>query len=270
MTAGVFDIPEVEYHADTHVPGGSFSSTMAKIILRSPAHLRHYLDTPSTEKAEFDFGHAVHAGVLGVGLQVTLLDYDSYRSKAAREARDAVYAEGGVPMLERDYTPVPAAVEAVKAHELAGPIFTEGQAEQSIYGQDPETGLWLRGRIDWITPDGYLIDLKTARTGEPYAFERAGRGFGYDLQAAFYCHVYHLATGKRPRGFRFVTVETTAPHLVDVHEPTDWLDIGEAKRKVATSLYLDCLTTGKWPGRPPVINRISSPDWALMEEEIEV
>ena len=42
--------------------------------------------------------------------------------------------------------------------------------ERSVYARDPETGLWLRARIDWITPDGWLIDLKTARSGEPYAF----------------------------------------------------------------------------------------------------
>ena len=267
--AGIFDLPETEYHADKHVPGGSFSSTMAKHILRAPAYLRHYLDTPRQERAVFDFGHAVHAGVLGVGLEVEVLDFPDWRTKAAREARDEVYARGGVPMLERDYAPVEAAVAEVKAHELAGPMFAEGLPERSVYARDPETGLWLRARIDWITPDGWLIDLKTARSGEPYAFERVGRGFGYDLQAAFYCHVYHLATGIKPQGFRLVTVEGDAPHLVDVHEPPDWADIGEAKRKLACSIYKDCMTTGNWPGRPAVINRITSPDWALMEEEIE-
>lgn len=262
---GLVTLPEVDYHRRPE-----FSSTMARIILRSPANLRHYLDSPRRESPTFDFGHVVHAGVLGVGLEIDVLDYPDWRTKAAREARDAAYAEGRVPMIERDYVQVRAAVEAVKEHELAGPIFAEGVAEQSAFAVDPETGVPLRARLDWITPDGWLIDLKTAESGDPYRFERKGRGFGYDLQAAFYCHVYELATGKRPAGFRFVTVEGDAPHLVDVHEPTDWLDIGEAKRKLATSLYLDCMTTNKWPGRPAVINRISSPDWALQEEDIEV
>lgn len=65
---GLYEIPELEYHADKLVPGGSFSSTQAKQILKSPAHLRSYLDTPRVEKSVFDFGHIVHAGMLGVGL----------------------------------------------------------------------------------------------------------------------------------------------------------------------------------------------------------
>ena len=68
---------------------------------------------------------------------------------------------------------------------------------------------------------------------------------------------------------RLITVESDAPHLVDVHEPPDWAEIGEAKRKLGTALYADCLARNHWPGRPAVINRITSPDWELPEEEIE-
>lgn len=269
MQPGLYTVPEIEYHQDTMVPGGSFSSTMAKRILESPAHLRHYLDTPRVERPEFDFGHAVHAAVLGEGLGVHLLDFPDYRTKAAREERDAAYAAGLVPMLERDYAPVLAAASAVREHPIAGPIFASGRPEVSAYAIDPDSGLWLRGRFDWVTDDGLLVDLKTARDGEPYRFESAGRRLGYDLQQAFYTHLYGLATGSAPSGFLFVTVHSSAPHLVDVHQPPDWADIGEAKRKLATSLYAECLATDTWPGRPAVINRVTSPDWALMEEEIE-
>ena len=262
---GLYDVPELEYHADRE----TLSSTMLKTILRAPAYLRHYLDSPRAEKREFDFGHAVHGLVLGVGLDVAVLDHDSYRAKAAQAERDEAYAAGRAPMLAHEYARAEAAANAVRNHELAGPIFAEGRAEVSAYATDPDTGIPLRARIDWITPDGYLIDLKTARSGEPYAFERAGRGWGYEVQAAHYCHVYHLATGKRPAGYRLVTVEVDAPHLVDVHEPPDWAEIGEAKRKVGTALYADCLARDHWPGRPAVINRITSPDWELPEEEIE-
>ena len=262
---GIYSIPELEYHADRD----ALSSTWLRRILDSPAYLRHYLDSPRTNQPEFDFGHAVHGGVLGVGLDVTILDFPDWRTKAARDERDAVYTAGGVPMLARDYTPIQAAVEAVKAHPLAGPIFADGTPEMSVYAVDPDTDVPLKARIDWIGSDGYLYDLKTARSGEPHAFERAGRGWGYEVQAAHYCHVYELATGTRPAGFRLVTVESGAPHLVDVHEPPDWPEIGEAKRARGTALYAECLATNSWPGRPAVINRITSPDWAREGEGIE-
>ena len=262
---GLYDVPELEYHADRE----TLSSTMLKHVLRAPAYLRHYLDTERVEKPAFDFGHTVHALVLGVGLGFEVIDAGSWRTKAAQEARDEAYADGRVPMLAHEYERAEMAADAVRNHELAGQILAAGRAEVSAYAIDPDTGIPLRARIDWTGDDGYLYDLKTARTGEPFAFERAGRGWGHEVQAAHYCHVYQLATRRRPTGYRLITVETNAPHLVDVHEPPDWAEIGEAKRKLGTALYADCLAHNHWPGRPAVINRIASPDWELPEEEIE-
>lgn len=268
---GIYDIPELEYHADKLVPGGSFSSTMAKQILKSPAHLRSYLDAPRVEKAAFDFGHIVHAGVLGVGLEVEVLDFPDYKTKAAQTAKAEAYAAGKVPVIERDYATARAAIKAVKEHEIAGPLFAgNGVPELSAFAIDPNTDLWLRGRFDWVTPDLTLVDLKTTIDGEPTAFERAGRRLGYDVQQEFYRLVYRLATGTDPTVFAFVTVEKASPHLVDVHMPTDWAELGSSRVRRAIDLYAQCMETGEWPGRPPVINRTPSPLWAFDDEEIEV
>lgn len=264
---GIYEIPELEYHDDP-VPAGSFSSTQAKRILKSPAHLRHYLDSPRVERADFDFGHIVHAGVLGVGLDIEILNFPDWRTKAAKEARDACHARGSVPMLAKDVEAAEAAIEAIPAHPLAGQIFAAGQAERSAFAVDPVTGLWLRSRFDWIG-DGVLVDLKTAVDGEPGAFERAGRRLGYDVQQAFYRYVYKLATGDDLE-FAFVTVEKSAPYLVDMHMPADWQVIGEPKMRRAIDLYAECLASDEWPGRPPVINRTESPLWAFDDEELEV
>jgi len=262
------DIPEPTYHADP-VPAGSFSSTMAKQILKSPAHLRHYLDSPRVEKAAFDFGHAVHAEVLGVGLEVEVMAFDSWRTKAAQTARDEARAAGLVPLLEHEYEPVRRAVEAVRAHPIAGPLFAgAGLAEQSAFAVDPDTGLWLRARFDWTTPGSILVDLKTANDGAPQAFRRVVGDLGYDVQDAFYRHAYELATGERPRGFIFVTVEKAAPHLVDVHElDADWQALGRQKMRRAIDTYKRCLDTGEWPGRPARVNTLSAPLWLIDQEE---
>lgn len=267
---GIYDIAELDYHRDP-IEGGSFSSTMAKQILKSPAHLRSFLDAPRVEKAAFDFGHIVHAGVLGVGLEVEVLDFPDYKTKAAQDAKKAAYAAGKVPVIERDYATARAAIKAVKEHSIAGPLFAgPGTPESSAFAIDPDTGLWLRGRFDFTTPGDFLVDLKTTVDGEPNSFERGGRRLGYDVQQEFYKHVYRLATGRDPEGFAFVTVEKTAPHLVDVHMPTDWAELGASRVRRALDLYAECVKSGDWPGRPPVINRTPSPLWAFDDEEIEV
>ena len=60
VPCAVENLPENIYHADP-VQGGSVSYTGMKEILKSPAHYRHYMDTPRTEKPAFDYGHIVHA-----------------------------------------------------------------------------------------------------------------------------------------------------------------------------------------------------------------
>lgn len=267
---GIYDVPELDYHADP-VEGGSFSSTMAKQILKSPAHLRSYLDSPRVEKKEFDFGHIVHAGVLGVGLEVEVLDFPDYKTKAAQNAKADAYAAGRVPVIERDYAPARKAIEAVREHAIAGPLFAGGGVpESSAFGVDPTSGLWLRGRFDWTTPNRVLVDLKTARDGSPRAFARSAADLGYDVQDAFYRHVYELATGEPARGFVFVTVESTAPHLVDVHQgDDDWHGLGTAKMRRAIDRYKRALDTGEWPGRPPIINPLTPTPWAKTAEDEE-
>lgn len=273
---GIYDVPELAYHADP-VPAGSFSSTQAKQILKSPAHLRHYLDSPRAEKREFDFGHAVHAGVLGVGLELVeipekVLASNGAASTAAAKAFIAeAYLAGKVPLKAADLAPIGAAIQAVRDHEIAGPLFAgDGKPEQSAFAVDPETGLWLRGRFDWTTPNHILVDLKTVRDGAPSEFRRDVPKFGYDVQDAFYRHVYELATGEAPRGFVFVTVEKEAPHLVDVHElDVEWQEVGRTRMRRAIERYKRALDTGEWPGRPAVINTLSAPIWYLNEAEEE-
>lgn len=269
---GIYEVPELAYHADP-VPAGSFSSTMAKQILKSPAHLRHYLDSPRVEKKAFDFGHAVHAGVLGVGLELVeipeslLASNGAASTKAAKDFIAEARLAGQVPLKASEIEPINAAIEAVRSHPIAGPLFAGGgKPEQSAFAVDPATGMWLRARFDWITPSNILVDLKTAVDGEPVKFERDGRKLGYDVQQEFYKYAYELATGEKPRGFIFVTVHKDAPHLVDVHEPPDWAELGASKMRRAIDSYKRCLDTGEWPGRAPIINRIHAPKWAIEEE----
>ena len=139
-------IPEDVYHADP-VPAGSFSSTQAKQILKSAAHLRHYLDAPRAEKKAFDFGHLVHDGVLWVGMEMRVIPQKLLASNGAASTKEAkefialARLENAVPLKESEIAPIQAAIDAVRAHELAGPIFGAGTPEVSAFAVDPDTGL---------------------------------------------------------------------------------------------------------------------------------
>lgn len=263
-------VPELDYHADKD----SISSTMAREILKSPAHLRYMLDNPPERKKVWDIGHAVHAGVLGVGLDVTVLDYPDWRTKAAREERDEITNSGGVAFLQHEYEPVQAMIDAIRNHEVAGPLFSSGQPEVSMWAEHQETGLLMRGRVDWIKQGKrpILVDLKTTRSANPKDFHRSVWDYGYHLQQEWYKHIYQDATGDEP-AFVFVLVESAAPHLVSVIELADneygesFPQIGKERMEVALRTYLACLTTNEWPGYAPKVHRIAPTGWQVNQHD---
>ena len=69
MNAIRLGVPEREYHADP-----AFSQSQAKVLLDSPAKYRWQRDNPPAPRDHFDFGHAVHAKVLGIGLDFWRID----------------------------------------------------------------------------------------------------------------------------------------------------------------------------------------------------
>lgn len=274
---GVYDgISDATYHGDP-VPGGSLSSSGARTLLKSPA-LYQWERTHRVEKDVYDVGHAVHAKVLGTGADVVLLDFDSWRTKDARAAKAAAYAAGKTPMLTKDYGPVEAMAEAVLAHPLAKALLEKpGKPEQSLFAQDPTTGVWLRARIDYLhdPTEGRRtigVDLKTAVSADPRRFRKAVVDHGYDVQDAFYQHVLRLARGDEDTAFVFIAVEKEPPHLVSVIELVgEFTDTGERQMRRAIETYKRCTETGEWPGYAPVVHPIDPPRWhviAIEEEEL--
>lgn len=93
-----------------------------------------------------------------------------------------------------------------------------GRPEVAVFATDPETGLELKCKIDWLPdrPDDdgtmRLYDYKT--TGHAATdFNSSAYRFGYHVQAAFYMMLYRRATGYAgPLRFRFVVQEKQPPY----------------------------------------------------------
>lgn len=253
---GMYDIPEEAYHADP-VKGGSLSSTGARKLLppSCPALFRHEQGNPPPPKSAFDFGTAAHKKVLGIGPELAVLDFPDWRTKEAREARDEAREQGAVPLKRSEYEQVTAMAEALKRHPVAGPIFTEraGRPEQSLFWQDPDTGVVCRARADHLphpTSSGRLIlaDYKTCASAAPDKIQRAVADYGYHIQADWYMDGAR-ALGLGDPAFLFVFQEKTAPFLVTVVE-LDFmaLKIGAHLAREARGIYADCKRSGRWPG----------------------
>lgn len=253
------DIPEAEYHSD----GRSLSSTGAKTLLyRGPRAYRWAQDHP-VHKDAYDMGSVVHALVLGVGDYEVILA-DSWRTKSAQEEREAARSAGRTPILAKDFEAAAAMRDAVYASPLAAGILSEGRPEVSAWGTDPETGILMRGRLDWLR-DETVVDLKTsAKPTHPCEFERTAWTLGYHLQAAWYLRLLELA-GEEPRPYLWVVLDKNAPHETYVYQASaDLLERGREDVDRALRLYADCLARDTWPGLADdqEIHQLDAPAWA--------
>jgi len=258
----VHDMPDEVYHRRPEL-----SSTGARLLLDSPAKFAYAQTHPQPHKQAFDVGHAVHARVLGVGSPVEVLDFDSYRTKAAQDARDAAYAAGLVPMLAKDMGPINGMSEAVLQHPTARVLFEQdgGTPEASLFATDPETGVEMRARFDYFARIG--VDFKTtAKSASKESFEKTVANFGYDVQEAWYQIVRRIITGE-DNPFVFVVIETEPPHLIGIHQlDVVFRGIGERRARKALETYAECVASGVWPGHPTDVQLITPPTYYLYAE----
>lgn len=288
----IVGLDELVYHRGLVDGEESLShSGMKTLLSRTPAHFRHEVDHPEDRdaKPEFDLGSAFHAKVLGVGKVVVIRksagkydrsDYgqgDPVKIWAAGDIaakRALAYSRGDVPLKSSQAELVEAMAAELRRNKMAAELLEQGSGrpELSAFVRDPETGVILRGRVDWWRHDGQLVDVKTAgRVGgaAPSGFGRHGLEYGYHLQAAVYEHIAQLC-GFEFRGFHFIVQETTAPFAVSVvHFGPESIELGRLHMRRAIALFAECQTAGVWPGYPAESIEVDVPRWALTQAGIQ-
>jgi hypothetical protein len=270
-TPGIYDkVPASVYHSDC-CPEPSLSASIAKLLCNaSPAHAfqAHPRLNPATvaENGEhFDLGTAAHALLLEGQASVTVIDAPDFRTKAAREARDAAYAAGRTPLLAGKWADVQAMVAAARGqldrHTDGGAdMFTNGQPEQTLIWREGPT--WCRARLDWLRPGG-IDDYKTTphSTANPEHWSRSIFGMGFDIQAAFYLRGLKALTGYDAI-FRFAVQEPYPPYALSVIGLSpDTLLLGEKKVITALEMWRECLEANEWPGYPRRTCYATLPAW---------
>lgn len=268
-----------EYHADKDSPVPSLSSSVAKLLIsRSPKHawLTHPRLNPNyreEEDSRFDLGGAAHALLLEGEDRMAVVEADDWRTKAAKEARDAHRAAGKLPVLLRHYAAVKAMVkEAEQAiagnPDLAGYALDEGVPEHVIRWHEGDTH--LRAMLDWVSNDRRVIyDYKSTSNAEPEAFLRLMFQMSYDLQGAFY-----LRANQRPdTKFIFIAQEIEPPYAVSfIGMPPTMVELGARKVEHAIAIWRTCMANDQWPAYSPRVLWPEVPAWIMArwdEQEME-
>lgn len=153
---------------------------------------------------------------------------------------------------------------AVHAHPAAGALLSSvpGEAEKSVYWNDPTTGVLCRCRPDWWREDDVLVDLKTTDDASPEGFAKSMANWRYDVQAPYYMDGVKLATGRDVKAFVFIAVEKKPPYAVGVYVlDSASMEIGRAMYQQDLRVYAECLANDNWPGYGDRIQTINMPAW---------
>lgn len=275
MTAQVLRISAAEYHKR---PG--LSSSIATILIQqSPAHAKAahaaYGGEGSTPTRSTDRGSVVHAITLGKGAEYVALDFDDFKTKAAREARDAARAAGRIPILQDDLDAAEKIAARLTANLFERGIELTGESELAIEWHEPSPHgpVLCRCMMDhaWLGGgSARVLDLKVTHNASPAAIEKSAENFGYAIQFAAYTRaLVALEPGLAGRlDFLFAFQEPESPYVMNLVRPDGaFREIGERRWRRAVEEWGKAIATDTWPGYGQTVNSLSVPAWALAKEE---
>jgi hypothetical protein len=275
------------YHGDC-CDGPSLSHGGAHAIMRTCPAL-YFEDSPynpkhvSEDEKKFDLGTAAHALLLepermeGAVHIVRGRTKDGkpsagYTSQDAKDQRDWAINNKKIPLLPEQWESVQAMRDALHRHPIAGHAFENGVSERSYFWRDPEFGVWLKCRPDYLYNDGSTVlhYKTTGRAASPPDMQKILWDMGWHSTVPWYLDGIEAVTGKRPANSFFIVQETEPPYLVSVTriKPSAVAWGHKANRK-AVSIFANCLKTKEWYGyrEPGSLDRdtvftISMPQWA--------
>lgn len=257
-----------------------------KLIKRSPAHMVAAKAIPQEYSEPLEFGKILHMAVENGERFLEMYKVppefigktkdgrDSTRSKEALEKKAAWFADlpKDAIVVQREWVePLKGMLGALTKHRLVGNLLKNGVKETSLWVQDPDTGETLKCRPDFISQDGFIVDLKTTRDAHPSFFknqifsDRSEDAPFYILQAAHYAHCARVSRVANPDSFIIVAVEKEPPYGVMVY-PLDigCLGPGEQWRAELTQRYADCKKNNVWPSYPEQAVPVVPPQWVSL------
>lgn len=267
IEAGIhLDMAAARYFADP-CPAPSLTQSLAKIVLdKSPRHawLKSPQLNPNWTPGDTDgydgdraIGNAAHAYMLGRGKHVEVMKFTNFRTKEAREIRDAAMDAGRVPILPHHDERAQAMVKAADlqlAERGYDSLFMGGHSEAVAICR--HKGLWLRSMLDWIdseTPH-IIADYKTGGMNcAPHAIDVKMKSGGVEIQGAM--HELILDTidpdnaGRRQHIFVFQ--ENEEPYALNAFPLSEeWLTMGRKQLAMAMHQWAECIATMRWPLYP--------------------
>lgn len=201
---------------------------------------------------------------------VAVSPYDSYRTKEAREWRDAQFAAKLILATKDDIDLAKQAAKMLtETCKASADIFAKSKSQVIIAGRVLDVK--VKGLVD-LAPEGedFLADLKTVSDFSTEGFAKATANFAYGMQAGIYLALWNAQFPNDQReSFRIIWQESEPPFEVCVTELAKQdIEAGWLYASVLIQRLIDATTNNHWPmlqeGKMPIITR---PTWAAIQEE---
>lgn len=245
------DLTIYEYHKREGI-----SSTILKTIMKSPAHLELALKEGFAKNKATTLGDAVHAFILQpdrfAELYTTAVDV-YLRKTGDKNAGEPKTDENGNPLVYLDCASNPNL-------SIKGDEYRKFSAMMTAYNSSTEARALvesaeyiecsfffknLKVRPDFITKDGWIVDIKTVGgdKDKPSAPENFCYNFldnGYDIQMYMY---YNVVKQEMPdiKGFKFLCLDAKVPSGVQIYTfvagESKWFELGGYRFRQALKLY---------------------------------
>ena len=251
-----------EYHAS-----GAVSKSILDLVHRSPAYYKYCMENPREQTESMLLGSVVHKLVLE---PETFADEFAVAPDCDRRTKEGKAEwKGFTDALRDDVQPITGQMyetacnmrDAVKAHEIASRLLSDGKAEQSFFWE--RDGIKCSCRPDYLRDDGLVVDLKSTQNATPESFSRDAYSFRYYVQAWWYLDGLKK-NGIQAENFLFIAVENKPPFHVCVYAADDlYYKLGEEEALQDFEKYKECTKSGIYYGydKEPKVHSLSLPDY---------
>ena len=264
------EMSNADYHAHKAI-----SKSKLDAARKSGKHLYDMLYGPPREStAAFQFGTLLHAaGLPGENVDDVAVRMPEGMKKTTKEGK-AFVAEhkDKIIVSPSDAYVLDQMMLSLREHPFTAGLVNgelKGKSEQSFFCTDPETGLELKARPDFLMDDlSLIIDLKSTVDASPKGFQRSVANYRYYVQSSHYLDVVEMATGTRPQAFLFIAVEKQRPFATAVYMADQaMIDLGKQHAREDLNNIAQWIADDKFPGYSERVEEISLPKWMLPKED---
>jgi exodeoxyribonuclease VIII len=261
------NLPEHEYRQLDYINQSSL-----KEIQRSPAHYKAAKESPISPTTSMQFGSALHCFILEPSkfekqFAVAPVGISDRRTKAWKDFEKD--ANGRAIVSHDDYLGFVRVKDQIANDHSLHYLLGEGLPEATVVWDDRGSGLRCKARLDFITPNNIIVDVKTSKDARQFSFARSMYDYGYHFQAAFYIDALCTVSGIH-RGavqFKFIVIENTAPFSIALYRLDEKsIELGRAQYQQALQTLAKCREMNSWPGYTVKETEISLPKFVFGEE----